>query len=33
MQDWDVLGLGAVTVDDLIYVDEYPAANSKVRVC
>jgi ribokinase len=32
MQDWDVLGFGAVTVDDLIYVDEYPVANSKARV-
>jgi sulfofructose kinase len=30
--EWDVLGLGAVTVDDLLYVEEYPAADSKVRV-
>jgi sugar/nucleoside kinase (ribokinase family) len=29
---WDVLGLGAVAVDDLIYLDEYPAPDSKVRV-
>lgn len=29
---FDVLGLGAVAVDDLLYVDEYPAAESKVRV-
>ncbi len=29
---WDILGAGAVTVDDLLYVDEYPAAESKIRV-
>ncbi len=28
----DILGLGAVAVDDLVYVDTYPAANSKVQV-
>lgn len=28
----DVLGLGAVAVDDLLYVDHYPQAESKVRV-
>lgn len=28
----DVLGLGAVAVDDLLYVDHYPAAESKIRV-
>lgn len=28
----DVLGLGAVAVDDLLYVDRYPAAESKIRV-
>jgi sugar/nucleoside kinase (ribokinase family) len=28
----DVLGLGALAVDDLIYVDAYPPAESKVRV-
>ncbi|MHC4401944.1 MAG: PfkB family carbohydrate kinase [Planctomycetota bacterium] len=30
--DIDVLGLGAVAVDDLLYVDEYPPAERKVRV-
>jgi ribokinase len=29
---WDILGLGAVAVDDLIYVDHYPPADSKIRV-
>ena len=29
---FDVLGFGAVAVDDLLYVDEYPAAERKVRV-
>src|SRR5262245_60062720 len=29
---WDVLGLGCVAVDDLLYVAEYPPADSKVRV-
>jgi sugar/nucleoside kinase (ribokinase family) len=29
---FDVLGFGAVAVDDLLYVDEYPPAGSKVRV-
>ncbi len=28
----DVLGLGIVTVDDLLYVDRYPAPEEKVRV-
>ncbi len=28
----DVLGLGAVAVDDILYVEAYPVANSKVRV-
>lgn len=28
----DVLGLGAVAVDDLLYVDRYPEAESKVHV-
>ncbi len=28
----DVLGLGAVAVDDLIYLEEYPQPDSKVRV-
>ncbi len=26
---WDVLGLGVVAVDDLLYVDHYPAVDSK----
>ncbi len=29
---WDVLGFGAITVDDFLYVDEYPAPDSKARV-
>lgn len=29
---WDVLGFGAVAVDDLLYVDRYPAPDSKVPV-
>jgi sulfofructose kinase len=29
---WDVLGFGAVTVDDLIYVDRYPMPDTKVTV-
>jgi sulfofructose kinase len=29
---FDVLGFGAVAVDELLYVDEYPPAESKVRV-
>jgi sugar/nucleoside kinase (ribokinase family) len=29
---WDVLGLGCVAVDDLLYVAQYPAADSKERV-
>ena len=29
---WDVLGFGAVAVDDLLYVDHYPPPNSKVEV-
>ncbi len=29
---WDVLGFGAVTVDDLIYVDQYPLPDMKVAV-
>ena len=28
----DILGLGAVAVDELIYVESYPAANSKIRI-
>ena len=30
--EWDVLGFGAVTVDDLIYVDHYPMPDTKVAV-
>jgi sulfofructose kinase len=29
---FDILGFGAITVDDLLYVDEYPRADTKVRV-
>jgi sulfofructose kinase len=29
---FDILGFGAVAVDDLVYVDEYPLAESKVQV-
>ena len=29
---FDILGFGAVAVDDLLFVDEYPAAEQKVRV-
>jgi len=29
---WDVLGFGAVTVDDLIYVDQYPQPETKLPV-
>jgi sugar/nucleoside kinase (ribokinase family) len=29
---WDVLGLGCVAVDDLLYVDAYPPPDAKVRV-
>jgi sugar/nucleoside kinase (ribokinase family) len=28
----DILGLGSVAVDDLVYVESYPPANAKVRV-
>jgi len=28
----DILGLGAVAVDDLLYVSSYPPADSKVHV-
>lgn len=30
---WDVLGFGAVAVDDLIFVDQYPAVDSKEPIC
>lgn len=29
---WDVLGFGAVAVDDLLYLDGYPVPDSKMRV-
>ena len=29
---WDILGFGAVAVDDLLYLDAYPAPGSKVQV-
>ena len=29
---WDVLGLGAVAVDDMVYVDGYPPPNTKVPI-
>jgi sugar/nucleoside kinase (ribokinase family) len=29
---WDVLGFGSVAVDDLVYVDHYPAPDSKLPV-
>ncbi len=29
---WDVLGLGAVAVDDLVYVDDYPEPDTKSRI-
>jgi sulfofructose kinase len=29
---WDILGVGVVAVDDLVYLDRYPVAGSKVEV-
>ena len=29
---WDILGIGAVAVDDLLYVDHYPLSGSKLPV-
>lgn len=29
---WDILGLGVVTVDDLLYVAHYPQANTKLPI-
>lgn len=29
---WDILGLGCATVDDLLYVEAFPAADAKTRV-
>lgn len=31
-QVFDILGLGCTSVDDLMYVDQYPAADTKTRV-
>lgn len=31
-KQWDVMGFGALAVDDLLYVDSYPPANSKTHV-
>ena len=30
--EWDVLGFGAVTVDDLVFVPEFPRPDSKMRI-
>jgi sugar/nucleoside kinase (ribokinase family) len=32
VEGFDILGLGCTAVDDLIYVEGYPAADSKVRI-
>ena len=32
MPTWDVLGVGAVAVDDLVYLDGYPAPDTKMLV-
>ena len=32
MPVWDILGFGAVAVDDLLLVDSYPAPDSKMPV-
>jgi hypothetical protein len=29
---WDILGLGVVAVDDLVYLASYPPADSKMPV-
>jgi sugar/nucleoside kinase (ribokinase family) len=31
-QSWDILGLGCVAVDDLLYLDTFPQPDTKVRV-
>src|SRR5688572_20855249 len=31
MSRWDVLGFGAVAVDDLVYVDRFPLPGTKIR--
>lgn len=32
MENWHILGMGAVAVDDLVYVDHYPEADKKEAV-
>ncbi len=32
MKRWDVLGFGAVAVDDLVYLDRYPEADEKMPI-
>jgi sulfofructose kinase len=32
MKTWDILGLGCVAVDDLLFVPKFPMADTKVRV-
>jgi sulfofructose kinase len=32
MKTWDILGLGCVAVDDLLYLPSFPVADAKVRV-
>ena len=32
MKRWDVLGFGAVAVDDLVYLDRYPQADEKMPI-
>jgi sugar/nucleoside kinase (ribokinase family) len=32
MKTWDILGLGCVAVDDLLYVPSFPVADTKVQV-
>jgi len=31
MADWDILGIGCVAVDDLVYVEHYPPVNVKMK--
>ncbi len=31
-KQWDVLGIGCLTVDDLLYIDEFPVPDFKTRV-
>ena len=32
MPDWDILGFGAVAVDDLLLMDSYPLPDSKMPI-